>query len=69
MYVQIPERVCDGRVKKRGWGWKSGQKETPSGQKETPSGQFVRNVGKVLEHWAKKKSIIICSSVFNLSQR
>ena len=36
-----PKGVCDGGVKNRGWGWKSGQKETPSGQQLTPSGQFV----------------------------
>ena len=38
--------LCDCRVKNRGWGWNSGQKETPSRQKETPSGQFVQKVGK-----------------------
>ena len=41
-----PKGVCDGGVKNGGWGWKSGQKETPSGQKETPSGQFVCKMGK-----------------------
>ena len=38
--------LCDGRVKNRGWGWYSGQNETPSGQNEIPSGQFIRKVGK-----------------------
>ena len=34
-----PNGECDGRVKSRGWGCESGQKETPSGQTESPSGQ------------------------------
>ena len=41
-----PRGVCNGRVKNRGLGWDSVQKETPSGQKETPSGQLLRKVGK-----------------------
>ena len=40
-YVHIPERVCDGRVKNRDWGWDSGQKETQSVQKESASEQGV----------------------------
>ena len=58
-----PKGVCDGGVKNRGWGWKSGQKETPSGQKVTPSGQFVRKVGKSALELGKKKSII-CQKLF-----
>ena len=54
-----PKGVCDGGVKNRGWGWKSGQKETPSGQKETPSGQFVRKVGKSALELGKKISIMV----------
>ena len=34
-----PKKVCDSGVKNRGWGWKSGQKETLSGH-------FVRKVSK-----------------------
>ena len=35
VFVLIPEGVCDCWVKNRGWGWYSGQNETPSGQNET----------------------------------
>ena len=41
-----PKGVCDSGVKRRGWGWNSGQIETPSGQIETPSGQLVPHLGK-----------------------
>ena len=54
MYVHILERGVKNGVKKRSWGWKSGQKETPSGQKETPSAQFVRKVGKSALESGKK---------------
>ena len=36
-YISL-KGVCDDRVKNRGWGWYSGQNETPSGP-------FVRKVG------------------------
>ena len=63
-----PKGVCDGGVKNRGWGWKSGQKETPSGQKVTPSGQFVRKVGKSALELGKKKSIIGSTRPSNLAR-
>ena len=46
-----PKGVCDGRVKNRGWGWNSGQKETLSGQ-------FARKVGRKVLELGKGKSII-----------
>ena len=53
-----PIEVCDGGVKNRGWGWYSGQNETPYGQNDTPSGQFVRKVGKsALELGEKNQSL------------
>ena len=57
------EGVCDSGVKNRGWGWKSGQKETPSGQKETPSGLFMRRVGKSALDLGTKNSIIFMSNL------
>ena len=62
-----PKGVCEGKVKNRGWGWNSGQKETPSSQKETPSGRFIRKVGKSALELGKKKSIMQIPMILNLA--
>ena len=66
LYIS-PKGVCDGKVKDRGWGWNSGQKETPSSQKETPSGQFIRKVGKSALELGNKKSIMQIPRILNLA--
>ena len=58
-----PKGVCDGCVKNRGWGWYSGQNETPYGQTET-------HLGNLYEKWAKCSRIggkIFNHLKFNLS--
>ena len=58
MYVHIPKRVCDGGVKNRGWGWKSGQKRPDLGKKR-PHRAIVRKACKIALEWGQKKSIIV----------
>ena len=66
-YISL-KRVCDGRAKNRGWGWYSGQNETPSGQNERAYGQFVRKVGKsALE--LGEKNLIMPSTNLKLVKR
>ena len=48
MDVHIPERGVFLGVKDRGWGWKSGQKETASGQKRPHLGNLYEKLAKVL---------------------
>ena len=57
MYIS-QKWVCDSWVKNRGWGWYSGQNETPSGQNKT-------HLGILYEKWQKysrigKKKIQSC---------
>ena len=49
MYISL-KGICKGRVKNRGWGWYSGQNETPSGQNETHLCKCSRIGGKKFNH-------------------
>ena len=62
-----PKGVYDGWVNNRGWGWYSGQNETPSGQMETHLGNLYEKWAQKLWNWKKIQSSLSGSSHLSLS--